>query len=403
MTLLPAVSVLEREAIERQMRGSYQSRVLFGLLDFQHQWVIPEQIAPRSSGAVQVRTNTEGVTRSLAIDLWDPTDMLGLGTGVADVTPNRMVSIRRGIYVDEFSRWFDIPVFLGPVTKPDWADDFLSLEAQDKTSFAVVHRSNYTIKTGTNVATAMRQVMRDVVGETRFRIASTTRKLTKTHNLTTDYTPWQFIQKAARSLGWVAFYDAEGYFVARPGASDPAIEFRKGPGGSLTSTVKSGYWTEGFVNRVIVTGKVVAGVAVEATATLPADHKLSAQSMRVGDKPLYYDERISDTDLATTAECAELARSVLAQKAVQQTTASFETVPFWHMQENDPYLVETQRGMVPATVGEMTIPLGGEPQSFGHLKPTPRARASSFSVRTNSARVQAARRKAAAKKKGARR
>lgn len=373
MTFPLGLTALELAATEAQMLGSYRSRVLVGIMDFQHQWVVPEALAQRSSGAVQVKADPEGVTRSLAIDLWDPTDMLNLGTGADAAAPNRMISVRRGIYVDSLSRWVDIPVFLGPITKPDWADDFLSIEAQDKTRFALSNRSPFTIKAGTNLATAMRQVMTEVVGETRLRISTTTRKLTKEHNLSPDNTPWQFIQKLCRTLGWVAFYDAAGHFVARPRETTPAIEFRKGPGGALRSTVKAGYWSNDFVNRVIVTGKTVGGATLEASATLPDGHKLSAYSLRVGSKRMYYDERVEDTDLGTLAECKALAEDLLAQRAIQQTTMSFSTVAFWHLQEYDPYLAQTQRGMVSASFTESTVPLGAEEQTYGFLRATPRA------------------------------
>jgi hypothetical protein len=374
VTYASGLTARELDAVEAQMRRSYRMRVLIDLYSYRRHRVAG-LASSRIAGSVQVRASREGPTRSLQVDLFDPSDQLNLGDNVKVVRPNRMVRVRRGLFVDDLEDWVDLPVIFGPLSRVSRADDVLTLEAQDRAMFAVGPRPAFTVRAGTNVGTAIRQIMGEAVGETRFRIAATSRKLTKSHTLSRELTPWALVQRLCRSIGWVAFYDGDGYLVCRRRSTTPVTRFREGVGGSLTTEVHTGYWDGDLVNQVIVLGGVISKTQITAQATLAADHPLSPENMRVGDVRWPKTEYIEDSEVDSFAAATELAERRLRELSIQQTTASFEAMPFWHLQEYDPYIVETPTGQVTASVQEMTIPLDCDGmQSFGFNSRTPRSR-----------------------------
>jgi hypothetical protein len=385
-------------AMEAQMRSSYRMRVLVDLLDFDHNHLLDLR-SSRISGSVQVKADSGGVTRSLSMDLFDPTDMLGLGDGTEPRTPNRMIQVKRGIYLDDYSEWVDVPVIMGPLSQPSRTGDVLTITAQDKAALSIDPRPSFTLKAGTNIATGIEHMMRTVVGESRFRLATTTRKLQNDQTISPDQAPWALVQKMCRSIGWVGFYDGDGYLVCRPQSTVPVAEFRKGPGGSLTSEATAGYWDGDLVNRATVVGAVIGKTTVTATVTANEADLLSPESMAFGGVPWVKTEIVNDSDVSSYADAVALAKSTLTQRLVQQTTGTFEALPFWHLQEYDPYTLQTGAGKVTAALTETTIPLDSAGmQSFGRLSRTPPSRRK-VRVRPRSSKLAAAeRRKAGAKK-----
>lgn len=398
MTFPLGLQASELEAMEAQMRTSYRTRTLPSLLDFSHQ-PVADLRSSRIGGAIQVKADGDGVTRSATLDLFDPTDMLGLGDGSESRSPNRFLYVRKGIFVEALGRWIDIPVFMGPITKPSRTGDVLTIEAQDKAGLSLDPRPTFAVKAGTNIGSAIEIIMRECVGETRFRLATTTRRLVKEHTVSPDQPPWALVRKLAASLGWVVFYDGEGYLVARPPSTTPVTVFRGGPGGSLTTKASSGFWDGDLVNRVTVIGGTVGKTTIEATVTAEEADPLSPESLAFGDVPWVKTEVITDTEISSWAEARALAEETLRKRLVQQTTGTFEALPFWHLQEWDAYTFETGSGLVTAALTETTIPLDSSSmQSFGMLRrPSPSQR--KVRVAPRSSRLAAAERKRKAGRK----
>ncbi len=394
-------------AYEAQIATHHRMRVRIELRDLDHDFVA-SLTGSRLDGSVQVQADSEGATRSCSLSLFDPTDQLGLGTGGSGVTPNRMLQIWRGAFVEDLNKWVDVPVFCGPISKPSRDGDTLSLEAQDKASMADSYAQPMTVKKGTNMMTAVRQVMTRACGETRFRLSSTSRKLSKDLNVSRDQNPWQLVRRICRALGWVCFYDGGGYLVCRPKSSTTAFTFRAGVGGTLTSGVQTGYWDNEIRNQAIVLGATVSKTVIKAVATIGAGNPFSPESLKRGGVRRFIPEIVEDSSISTFSEAMEVAQRTVLQLAAQQTTADFESLPVPHLQEHDIFaVVDPLTGQsTKARLAETTIPLTVDGmQSVGRTSRSKRSRIPvrrrPKSARLKRAERNAAKARAAAKRKAA--
>ncbi len=391
-------------AMETQMRASHRVRTLVQLQDYQHR-VIRDLTSVRISGTVQVDADAEQSTRGLTLELLDPTDMLGLSTGERIASQARMVQVWKSIYVEAVESWIDTPVFCGPLSKPNRGGDVLSIEAKDKVTFAADPRETYTVKAGTNKATAIKQLMAAACGETRFRVASTSERMQDDHTVDSkERSAWDLVKLICKSLGWVCFYDGAGYLVCKPRPTTPVTEFRSGPGGSLTGEVDTGFWDEEIVNRVTVTGGVVSRTTITASVTVEAGHPLSPENLRtnVGERRWFKTEYIEDTNISSYSQALALAKRRLLERSVQQASSTFEALPFWHIQEHDPFAVETSDGMVVSRLSKTSIPLSSEgAQSFGYLTATGQATRRPMRIRGKNPYLSKAEQKVAASKRRA--
>lgn len=379
----------ELAAVERQMVGSRRTRARAHLLDLNHRF-LADLTSVRIAGDVAVDA-TQSITRSLSLETYDPDNVLGLQTSTTGFTaPTVMVQAWRDIFVDELGRWVPVPVFCGPITKPARAGRMLTIEAQDKGALASFETTALTIRKGTKGDVAIRAVLRHV-GETRFRPITTGKVTKRDYVLTPDTTPLALARRIARDMGWVLFYDAEGYVVFRTAPTGVVFTFRTGTGGTLLSPVSNGYWDSDVVNRVIGTGSPVKGKAVTAVATLNRSHELSPENLARDGKANsgLRIARLDDVAASTEAEVKAEVDLELYRRSIQARSVSFDSRSIWHLQEHDVYAVDDRIDGVNLTarVRQMSIPLGHDGvQSNGYLDTRGPARTKS--------RIVTARRKA---------
>lgn len=382
----PAVQV----AVERQMLGSCRIRARAHLLDLNHRF-LADITSVQMGGDVAVDA-TQPVSRSLSMQTFDPDNVLGLESSTSGFTaPTVMVQAWRDIFVDDLNRWVPVPVFCGPITKPSRTGKTLTIEAQDKGALASFETTALTIRKGTKGDVAIRAVLRHV-GETRFRPITTGKVTKRDYVLNAETTPLALAKRIARDMGWVLFYDAEGYVVIRTAPTGTSFTFRTGTGGTLLSPVASGYWDSEVTNRVIGTGAAVKGKSVTAVATLNRNHELSPENLARDEKPnsglrIY---RMTDIASSTSAEVREDVDLELYRRSVQARSVSFDSRPVWHLQEHDVFAVDDRIDGVQLTarVAQMTIPLGHDGvQTNGYLN--------SYSGPRSRSRIVSSRRKAA--------
>lgn len=408
MAYANGLSQAQVKMTERQMVSPYRVRHGLRLVDLMHR-PIQDLSDMRTAGNVQVNATTEGVTRSLSLDLYDPTDVLNLSS--AEVTTagmNRMIEVTKGIYVEEMGAWADFPVFAGPISKPKRQGDVLVIEAQDKASMALDEGRTFVARKGWNAGTAIRKIMADLLGETRFRIASTATRLGRDYAIGEGASPWSVVQAIARSLGWVAFYDAAGYLVCRPRSTTSVFTFAAGPQGSLLGGIEFGYWDRQIYNRVRIKGGKISKVQIIAIATVAAAHPLAPGKLGRSGKARFLTRTITDTSIKTFAAATALASRKVNELAVQQLSASGEAVPIWHLQEYDTVtVIDPDSGAsVRTSLTEFTIPLTcAGTMALGYASRSARSRLAarvapkSSSLRAAERRDRAARRKAAARKR----
>ena len=391
-------------AFEAQIVRPYRMRTEVDILSTSGDFLF-EMTGRVTGGSVQVQANAEGATRSLSLEMFDPTDELGLTSATGALVPRYTVRVRRAVYVDALARWVSVPVFRGPITKPVRKDDTLQIEAQDMASIADSFAPSLRVRRGTNAATAIRQIMSEACGERRFRIASTSYRLQSDQILTEGLTPWQLVRRICRAVGWVAFYDGDGYLVCRPRSSAPVFTFRGGTFGTLTGGVERGFWDADVKNQVVVRGGVVSRTQVVGVATLDAGHPLSPEALAIRGVRRFLRETINDSSIRTYGAARDLAVRALRDLSIQQTAVSFESLPVWHLQEHDAFaLIDPKTGeRVVARVTDMTIPLTAEGmQAMGFLARSARSRRP-LRVRPKSAALIRAEAKVRAAKAKARR
>lgn len=279
----------------------------------------------------------DGVSRSLTVNLFDPTRAIGLdvaNVGEGVVTPRYLIQTWRGMYVDALDEWVDIPAGVFWFNAPTRSGDVLSIEGQGKESLArsgVVKQIAFT--PSANKMTVLRTIL-ESIGETRFRLEPTTARMGVAWTLTTAMTYWGACQSIASGMGRQLFYDAEGYVVCRPTPVDPVYTFRQGNGGTIRTEPEFGYGADNAFNVVQATGATPKGqnTPIVRQAVVGSTHPMYL--LRNGKfVPLRYD--ISNDKLTTAAQVQSLANTTLASVVQDTQTGGWDSSPVWHLDEGD--------------------------------------------------------------------
>ncbi len=360
---------------ENTLVGSHRVRVQVELLDLNHN-LVDDLSGLRTEGSVQISVgDNSGPTRSASLSLFDPTDLLDLDNAATTTAgANRLFKISRGVYVG--SRWVDVPIIVGPLNRASRQGDVLALEIQDKTALMLDEGRSFTVKKGTNIATAMRQIA-SKFGEKRVRIANSTKKTGKDRVIGKDFSPWQALNSLASALGWALFYSADGYLTARPRSSTPVFTFAAGTGGTLLGGIQIGYRQEDMVNRVIVRGGIISKTQIVAVATVNVNHPLSPEKLARGGEPQYWTHQVEDTAISTFKAAAERAEDTLEALSTHANTASYESLVIPHLEPHDLVtVIDPQTGVQTShRFREATIPLTADgSMSVGYNSRTTRSR-----------------------------
>lgn len=335
-------SATDKAAYEAQIVSNHWMRTTALILDLDHN---PIQDV---SGAVEDgQTNvdaTQQISRTATNDLYDPTRSIGLDTAdptSGSVSPKYLLRKYRGCFVESLGRWYDVPVFTGLIDAPTRDGDLLKITASGKEVLALDKCwVTLTRKKGELKTTAIRAILA-ACGEQFFRIADSTAVLGADVSVTRDDTFWDIAKTISDSLGWLMFYDAEGYLVCRPQSTTPVWNFKTGNGGSIRSQWQTGFSTEGIYNLVYATGGTPSGktVPLSAFAVADATHPLSPASLGRNSVPRYLRWDVSNDVLTKQADVQTLANTTLPQVLLDSVSMSFESMPVPHLEESDAIMV----------------------------------------------------------------
>lgn len=332
------LSATDLAAVVRCFGQPHRIRRSLQLLDLDHQ-PIEDVTSFFLEGQVNVNSGQgDGVSRSATISLYDPTHAVGLdvaNVGEGTVSPRYLLQAYRGMFVDTLDRWVDIPAGVFWFNSPSRSGDILNIEGQGKEALArygVVRQIAFTASA--NKMTVIRQIL-ESIGETRFRLESTTATMGKAWTLTYDTSPWAACQSIAAGMGRQLFYDAEGYVVCRTPSSSAVYTFRQGNGGTVRNADPSfGYSSDSAYNYVLASGATPQGqnVPIRRGAVVASTHPmyLTRNGTFV---PLRYD--ISNDKLTTTTQVSDLAKSTLASVVLDTQTGGWDSSPVWHLDEGD--------------------------------------------------------------------
>lgn len=352
------------------------------ILDLDHN-LIEDVTSKFLDGQVNVDAGSD-VTRSATVSLFDPTHSVGFdmdNPAKGIVSPKYLLALYRGIYVDEWSAWKDIPVGVLWLTKPTRTGDVLTLEAQGKEAIAKRPATKQLLLTANTLKTTAITTIMHSIGETRFRIEPSNSKLGKDTVLALDSNPWDACRKIADSMNRQLFYDAEGYVVLRSYPKSPVYTFRYGNGGSIISDPQFSYSDGEIYNEVRATGGTPKGKSAPIVKTARVDPSHPLYVKRDGNFiPMRFDT--SNDKLTTPDQVQDLADDTLAQVVLDSQTATWDSLPIWHLEQGDPVRLTdaTDRNGTGATFSEtvalrsMSIPLTLGTQSNGYLRRVSRSR-----------------------------
>jgi hypothetical protein len=277
------------------------------------------------------------VTRSLSVTLWDPEHRLRLDSdapAAGALFADRMIRAWYGVRVPDVG-WVDVPVFTGPVTKLDRDDATVVVEAQGKESLALrIARDPITVPAGTPKVAAIRQILRERAGETKFDLPDLRESLTDAVTVGREGIPWVAAQRIARGMDRQLFYDGRGRLRLRRLPDGVAWAFDERV---ITSVPQVSFSDADTVNDVRVVGRQPRGADSPVTATATADrsHPYSPARLARGGRRGYRSVVVTDDTIGTKAEAQALADRLLARSLAQSVDVSYDCVPVPHLDAGD--------------------------------------------------------------------
>lgn len=360
------------------LASSHEIKVTVQVLDNQHDVVstVTHILMDGQVDAKVVELSEDGdsidVSRTCSLVLLDPSRSLTFDSdSPADgaLYLDRMIRVIYSVRCP--SRWVDVPVFTGPVTKCDRDGDMVNIEAQGKERYGL-RTAGWTF-TYSGVTTTVLGNILAAYGETskRWDIPVSTHKLAKAITVARDSRRWAKAWSAAVALNRVLYYDGRGVAHAVPAPTKASIVIRSGNGGLLTSDPQVSFDTGELKNRVLVLGGKPAGsnTPLSATVNAPTTHPLSALKIGLGDAPGYEMLIEENTNLRTPAAVLARAKTLLAKFLRQQVEVSATCLPIPHLEPWDIATISTSRFNMDVQVGRFSLPLRCEKlMTFGYQK-----------------------------------
>jgi hypothetical protein len=324
------------------------------------------------------------ITRSLTMTLLDEDRALPFDADSPSDSAlfvDRMIRVWYGVYGPALaaigSGWVDVPVFTGPISKPDRSGDTVTVEAQGKESLAMgACWQPMTLLKGTPKTSAIHSLMVARAGETRFSLPPPGTRLPATISLGREDIVWTAATSISRSQNAQLFYDGPGTCRLR---TWPAVSIYSFTGPLVLSPLKITYGTPSC-NIVWVKGGVPKGarMPISYVAVAPANHPLSPQRLGRAGVPRYLLQTIKDDSIRSVAEAKPRGDQALAVGLAQSVDATFDAMPVPHLDPGDRVYAATDEGAVTFTLSKFSLPLtAGQPMSVGYnrkVSPKPRTR-----------------------------
>lgn len=337
---------------------------------------IAVQIQVLTNGTV-VKTVTSGVDGSVTLDINAAVrgrfDLTVVDDGTLGLVPTSRsswlapygneIKISRGIeFPDGTSELVSLGVFR--IDRVDVDDNSggmtIKVSGQDRAARIADARFEdpYQVAAGTNVNTAIQNVVTAAYPSATFALAATS-ATTPLVTAKEQDDRWKFAQDLAASVGCVLFFDGDGVCRSQPiaqlGATAPAAQLVEGDGGLLLSA--SAAWSrQGAYNAVIATGEntgngtPVRGVARDLTPT-----SATYYYGPFGQVPRWY----SSPFLTTAGQAADAASGILARELGGTRQVQFGTVCNPALEPNDIVRITRTRAGIDEdhVIDQITIPL----------------------------------------------
>lgn len=369
------ISLTNKKEFEQQLRATHKLRTTLSVTDLNGKH--PSDISARLlDGQVNIDTTAE-TSRQLSLTFDDPTHSLALDSSSPSdgaLFTDRMLAVELGIYVESIAKWVDVPVFVGPLVtmQRDGGQVQVSCLGKEHLASSMMWRP-MTLKKGMHLDDAIRAILRERAGETRFAIPKTSRKLPKALSLGRTSIPWVEARKLASVCGWQLYYDGAGVCRARREPSTSLFTFDSSlvlSDASVTydlANVRNTVWVKGHKHQKKHAKGKPPLISVSATAG--RSHALSPWSLGRTGAPRYLVELIEQDNIRSRANAQHLARQTLSKLLVESVSASFDSLPVPHLDPLDVVSLKTDDVSVRFSLRQASIPLTHSgSMSVGSLK-----------------------------------
>ncbi len=289
-------------------------------------------------------------SRSLTLTLFDPDHELHMDSDSpteGSLYRDRMLKVTYGVWVEALDEWVEYPVFVGPLVKWDRTADEVSVEAHSMELLAQ-RGAKVSSRAGRKARkdSAIRKLMADRTGETRFDLGPCNTRLHRPVSLRAVDPTWPAVQRIAQSADRQLFYSADGVLRLRKPPDNASFTFTDA---HLLSPVTVSDVPENVVNRVSVVGKRPrpsrhredgstkrgGGGKPRGRAELGRRHPLSAYRLgRVG-APSFIDFEESNDHVRSDREANRMANRILQTKSDQVRAVSFDSLPVPFLEPGD--------------------------------------------------------------------
>lgn len=336
-----------------------------------------------------VHTITSGVDGTVTLDINAAVrgrfDLTVIDDGTLGLVPNdrssllapygNEIKISRGIeFPDGTSELVSLGVFR--IDRVDVEDNgnsgmTIKVSGQDRAVRIADARFEdpYQVAAGTNVNTAIQNVVSAVFPAATFALAASS-ATTPLVTAKEQDDRWKFAQDLAASIGCVLFFDGDGVCRSQPvsqlGQTAPAAQLVEGEGGLLLSAAAS--WVrQGAYNAVIATGENTGnGVPVRGVARDLDPLSATYYYGPFGQVPRWY----SSPFLTTAAQAVDAAAGILARELGGTRQVSFGTVCNPALEPNDVVRITRQAAGLDEdhVIDQITIPLSAEGAITGRTR-----------------------------------
>lgn len=393
-------------AYHARISGSHDYTITADILDMEENVIGPARLM---DGQINILADAV-VHRTAAATLLDPDRTLGLdGDSVfaGSAAANRMLRIRHTVNVPGFGDVTCTPI-VGSFTRVNRNGATIDVEVQDKTGLTINGTKPYTVPRGMSAMLAIRALLENRCGETKFRLPSGVRfKLTKPYSVSwaDEASVWTRVQQIAHAAGMQAFYSCDGYVTVRPYSTSPVLEFGQDGVPSTSVPASDSDFTEIINVARVEADKVVVHLDED---DLDPTHEFAPSNMGRNGVPRYlpalaemsgpgdrpqrpgtkvdgnrrpaskaewskYAQEIEQYDATVRAirtQANATAAAMLKAGLTQHVNLTWSAAPVFHLDFGDPIRLTTDEGSAVLRLQSASIPLlpTAEGMSVGLVK-----------------------------------
>lgn len=390
-------------AYHERIAGSHDYVITAEVLDMDENVIGPAVLV---DGQIDILRSTS-VRRTARATLSDPDRALGLDSDsvfTGSAAANRMLRIRHTVEVPGYGDVTCTP-FVGPFVRVNRNGATIDIEAHEKTYLAVTGTRPFTVPKGMNAMTAVRAIMAERTGETKFRLPSGVRfKLRRPYSVSwpDESSPWVRVQQISHAAGMTALYSCDGYMTVRPYATAPVLEFGGTAGASIRVTGAPA--ADADFSQIVNYSRVEADkiIVVRDQDAIDSTHPFSPTSLARNGVKRYlpsltelsgpgsaptrpgtkhrpaskaewtkYSLEVEKFNAATrsaTSKAIATAEARLEEGLTQQVNLNFAAVPVFHLDYGDPIRVTTAEGSQVVRFTQASIPLVSGDMTVGVLR-----------------------------------